>query len=389
MLKCFKRIVPLSLASVVSIACGLNHYALSLPGTGAPVAASHKVAIDDKDAGNPFVCPFFLDLVRSLARNGLPPGFFLGGEGKPAASGLDLRAILLYEAGVLKAPVRLLMPGRSGQEVRFSLSMPALPETEPTKLGQSSEQTKPALGKGEQSTVQKLSTPSALGPALSLDLSKFHEPSLEQTKDKGESSLPVIASAQSPLGDKNVPSPLLNSFRLWTVSEDTERYEKPRSDQALAVRKEPFQGSFLVVVPGAINSVEGRTFSVKKGPLLAFAKGKLLNVETPQGRIGLLPGTCCLVDFTEADALRIRVIESSESTFGAGVKFEVDGKMEEVRLSKGDQFVLSSAQNGGRWTKTQFSPAALLANEAFVQSGKFKGDPELQAVIDQLRMRLK
>lgn len=386
MLKCFKQIVPVPLAFVVSIGCWLNQSALSLPGTGAPIAASHKVAIDDKDAGNPFVCPFFLDLVRSLARNGLPPGFFLGGEGKPAASGLDLRAILLYEAGVLKAPVRLLMPGKSAQEVRFSLSMPALPEAEPAKLGKNSEQPEPTLGKGGESAAQKLSPPSGLSPALSFDLRKFHEPSAEQTKDN---DLPVIASMQTPLGDKNTSTRLLNSFRLWTVSEDSERYQKSRAEQAGEDKTEPYQGSFLVVVPGAINSVEGRTFSVKKGPLLAFAKGKILNLETSHGRIGLLPGTCCLIDFTEADALRIRVIESAESTFGAGVKFEADGKMEEVRLSKGEQFVLSNARNGGRWTKTQFSPSALLANETFVQSSKFKGAPELQAVIDELRMRLK
>ena len=49
-----------------------------------------------------------LEMAKLIGRTGLPQGFFLENDSPfPDGSGVDLRTLLLYQAGLIKMPIRL------------------------------------------------------------------------------------------------------------------------------------------------------------------------------------------------------------------------------------------------------------------------------------------
>lgn len=409
------------ITTVVIIGWSANTEALSFPGSGAAIIAGRQVSPEDTDSVNPFSCPFFLDMVRSLARSGLPSGFFLGVEGKHRAPGLDLRAILLYEAGVLKAPVRLLLPSTRGNKgPNLNLSMPSMLDPDGLDQGQGgvinnqSSLQRAKLGAAAEQLPSLSAFPPTLTPSLSLDFNKFQN---ELTQRQNKDQLPQQASSDVPKinfpltgGASVAQSSEFNAFRLLTVNldKDSPGQKVAGRNDSLSVDPEAYRGTLFVTTPGAVRSIEGRVFFVKKGPILAVVKGKPLTVETQLGQISLLPGTSCMIDFPNAELLRVRILECAESRLGAGVRFKVEGKGEELRLSAGEQFLLSNRKLGQvertivqgsaagseaseqYWAKGKFSPGDFADKDVLFQASLLKTVPaESRFTINELRSRLK
>lgn len=364
------------------------------PGTGAPMAAFKKLNAEG-DSSNPFAYPFLMEIAKSLARNGLPPGFFLQGEGKTSAS-IDLRAILLFEAGILKAPVRLLVPSKKSDEKVPSLSLPPVPEGGPQFPGDEKVGIVPVPAQPEPLQAE----PDR--PKLSLDFDRFQ---LELTKPQNKNELVepgkeiamTVTAAKPPVHSDS------NTFRLWTM-----RTEGPPLSQ-IAIKNQPkidsYQGSFIFASPGTISSIEGRFFSLKRGELLASSRGKALVFNALQSQITVSPGCSITLDTDGKGLVQVNVLEANDSP--VAVKFKNKNGLEELRLSAGEQILLSdqpltgaertrldtllsgSSNHGETWAKGKFSPSSLAEKNALFKGDALYSSQEFRTAIKSLRARLK
>lgn len=366
------------------------------PGTGAPISALNKLT-PEGDTANPFAYPFLIDIAKSLAKAGLPPGFFLQGDAKSGAA-IDLRAILLFEAGILKAPVKMMVPSKKRDEKVPSLSLPAIPDSGKQFPGDE----QPAVsttapGPGSDSTVSK---PDAGGPKLSLDFDRFQ---LELIKPQNKNEL--VASPGMTFAARTPPSAGadVNSFRFWTLRTEGPPLApfNPRS----AMLKSDYQGSFVVAMPGAVKSIDGRVFGLKQGGLLAYSQGKPLVLDASKSQVVLSPGSAVAVDNKGKGVIEMHVLETGSDS--VSVKFKNKGGLEELRLRAGEQLVWSEAplspgekslisnplpgpgNHAETWAKGKFSPAAYAE-----KSQLFKGDllipsSEFTSAVKLLRGRLK
>lgn len=385
--------------------------AKSFPGTGAPVAASKKVAPDDDSQINPFVCPFLLEMARSLAHNGLPAGFFFKTEEKPLASGLDLRALLLYEAGILQMPVRLFVPAKSSTDAKLKLALPGDSVGGVYSKNNALAPTLAVPEAGSQPLPEGQSSPAMKSdvPSLSFDLGGMH---IGMVPGRNKLSSPENEDSLGSLSDKGEQAEKAQSymFRLWTVDPKS---RNPVADYSKVIDKMNiadggvYHGSFLVTTPRCIDSIEGRTFYLKNGSALVSARGKNLAVITPLARIMLAPGSTCVVDLTIKDLLRVFVLECEGSSLGIDVKFNADGKGELVKLGSGellmralgklnlaDKTILpadAQVQDGDHtsWAKLKFSVRSFVVKETLL-GADFPGITlEQKTAINELRSRLK
>lgn len=396
-----KKISAQSAAALTMIAAISPSAAIAgpYPGTAAPLAVVRKLT-PEGDHANPFAYPFLMDIAKSLAKAGLPPGFFLQGDNKSASS-IDLRAILLFEAGILKAPVKMMVPSKRRDDKVPSLSLPAIPDTDKQFPGDEN----PAVATSAPAASEKaITAPTSSNPRLSLDFDRF-QLELIKPQNKNELSDPTKQSIAMSFPVKHLPGTGTdsNTFRLWTLR---------TTGPALAASRNPaasegvnYQGSFIVAMPGTIKSIEGRLFGLKEGRLLASSQGKALVLDAARSQVLLSPGSTVALDSKGKGLLELHVLEAGSGS--VAVKFKTKGGMEELRLRAGEQLVWSEnpltpvekalvasplpgpGNQAESWAKGKFSPGAYVERSPLFKGEILLPNPEFYSAIKSLRGRLK
>lgn len=367
------------------------------PGTGAPIAALRQMTSDGTDPSNPFSYPFLANITRSLAKNGIPPGFFVGTEGKPVG-GIDLRTLLLFEAGVLKSPVKLFMP-RKRDENLPSLAMPAIPESSgempsldlPRRISNPSES-----NQGSDDAPQVVTKP-GLGPTV-LDLSRIKLGVAGSSSANQGTSLESPILAHTTLG-MGTTSPLPSKFRFWTVYPGNKVAAKKTPPPAST----DFDGSFVLSSPGGVKSIEGRSFNLKSGRILASTKDKEITVDTPLAKVAIAPGATALVEILKPGLTLVRALEGGSGQSEISVR--INGKTEPEKLAVGEDLLLgdhtissadktlagisSSDSSSENWLKGKFNMNTVLDKEPFLRVDSPDQSIELRSAVDSLRKRLK
>ncbi len=395
--------------------------ASTIPGTGAELAVIRQTT-PSGDPSDPYSYPFLADIARSLARNGFPPSFFLGLDNK--APGIDLRTILLFEAGILKNPVKLFVPPKQKKSPYPSLSMTAIPESSGLMPSESAAllQAQPGLTTTAKSEIKSdaANKDENSGTTLNMDFNKF---SIDLSKSALKNELTertqpdsnTLAMAPA-LAVQDDSRPRANdlSFHFWTVPQAAAApsLQSPKSDFV--------EGSYVMMSPSGLKAIEGRIFFLTGGHMLASSKQKLIIADTPVARVSVDAGASAFVEIVKPGLLRVRVLETKRGEHSVSVKFKYAEKQEEIRLSAGDDLIVSdkpltdtdralqvssksskssdksnsksshkinnSAEN---WNKSSFSAKALFSSEAFFRTDLDEQNPaQKQALID-LKKRVK
>jgi hypothetical protein len=383
--------------------------AAAIPGTGAPLAALRRMT-PEGDPTIPFSYPILSDIAKSLAHSGFPASFFLNMDGS-GGPGIDLRTILLYEAGILKTPVKLFMAPRKKKPDFPTLSAGSIPESSgqipsltpalktPGSLG-------PAGSAQPDAAAGSPSGQDGAGPALSLDLNRFSvdlfvSPGKEARPERANQDAPPSLAMVQPLRfGPQTAGAQEDNFRFWTVPREI---AVPECGSGL---KSSFAGSFVMMSPRGLKAVEGRMFFVSEGHLLASSTGKAIVIDAPAARVSIEAGASAYVEIDKTGTVRVRVLESKAGEHGVGVKYNSEGKACEIRLAAGDDLLVAShnltekeksaqsgasspADHGDNWNKTTFSPAGLLSADSFFAESAPYQNSEQRSAIGSLRKRLK
>lgn len=375
--------------------------------TGAPLAANRQMTSDGSDPTNPFSYPFLANITKAMAKNGVPSGFFLGG-GDPKNSlgvGIDLRTLLLFEAGVLKNPVKLFLPSKRKAEDNLpSLSMPAMPESSGEMPSLSRRLSNPEESQNKEPLPPSVAAQPGVAPTVSLDLSKFRAP-IAPGSESGETGESNRVLAQGPLG---VPlSPTLghaasgaNKFRFWTV------YSGVRIPEAKIPGFEPtdYEGSFVMTSPGSIKLIEGRTFHLKSGKILGSSLDKSIAVETPLAFISIPAGASAIVEMVKPGLTVVRALETNDNS-AIQVRMTQANKSTEHMLKSGEDMLIAdhsvtatdrtvagvatTGESSELWTKGKFNLGSYIDKDSFLRSDSADQNPEQRSAINSLRKRLK
>lgn len=369
------------------------------PGSGAPLSVVRKLTPEGEQA-NPFAYPILMDIAKSLAKQGLPPGFFLQGESKSSNS-IDLRAILLFEAGILKAPVKLMVPSKKRDDKVPSLSLPAIPDSDKQFPGDEN----PAVATSAPPAREKtIAAPESSNPRLSLDFDRF-QLELIKPQNKNELSDPSKQSIAMTFPVKPaVVGSDSNAFRLWTLRTEGPPLSASRNKSASA-DGQGYQGSFILSAPGSIKSIEGRLFGLKEGRLLASSQGKPLVLDAARSQVLLSPGSTVALDSRGKGVLELHVLESGSGS--VAVKFKTKGALEELRLRSGEQLVWSESaltaaekslianplpgpgNHAENWVKGKFSPGSYAEKSQWFKGEILIPNSEFHSAMKSLRGRLK
>ncbi len=385
-------------------------------GEGAVVAARQMAPTGDPN--NPFSYPFITTVAKAMIRNAssFPAGLLLGTDAKQG--GIDLRPMLLYELGILKSPVKMFASPRGQKKTdEFpSLSVTSIPEASgemPTvtprlKPPTSLEGTDSSVSEGvasEAITIRKSPPPRDEKSSLNVDLSKF---SIDLSRDrvknevtsKLDSNLDVLAM-MTPLSAEKGQAAMSpdHAFRFWTVPAAAAR--PPLS----FAKNENYEGSFVMMSPAGLRAVEGRTFYLSSGRLLACSRAKQIEVDTAHAKIKIDPDATAFVEMVSPTLTRIRVIESSSSAPGVSVNLNLKGKSDQFKLSNGDDLIISeepitaedksiqsksgTASSGDHWNKTTFAVKELLQSEQFFSTDQKNQNPEQRSALTALIKRIK
>lgn len=401
----------LTIAASLALVSFLNSTPASLAAfmhsTGAPLAANRQMTSDGSDPTNPFSYPFLANITKAMAKNGVPSGFFLGG-GDPKNSlgvGIDLRTLLLFEAGVLKNPVKLFLPSkRRSEDIAPSLSMPSIPESSGEMPSLSTRISNPEESQSKENVPPTVVAQPSASPSVSLDLTKFRSPATSSS-ESGDANEPKSILAQGPLGVpfssalSNAVSGV-NKFRFWTV------YSGVKIPEARLPGFEPsdYDGSFVMTSPGAIKLIEGRTFHLKSGKILGSSLDKSIAVETPLASVSIPAGTSAIVEMVKPGLTVVRALESRDNA-NVQVRLVKTGKQEELSLKSGEDILIadhsvtatdrtvagiaSSGESSELWTKGKFNLNAFLDKDAFLKSDSPDQNAEQRSAISSLRKRLK
>lgn len=385
---------------------------------GAIIAA--KQLMPTGDPNNPFSYPFITNVAKALIRNAssFPAGLLLGLD-QSKGQGIDLRPMLLYELGILKSPVKLFAsPKQQRKTDDFpSLSVTSIPD-HPGEMPTAAPRLKPpgsldaqdpsAASEGvasEAVTIRKARPTNEDGAGLNVDLNRFAiDLSTDHVKNevtsKLDSNMDVLAMI-TPLSIEKGQSAVSPeyAFRFWTV---------PSADlrQPVGVPKdERFEGSFVMMSPEGLRAIEGRTFSLGHGRLLACSRAKSIDVNTAQAKIKIEPGATAFVEIVSPGVTRIRVLESSPSAPGVDVKLGLKNKSDQFKLSNGDDLIISeepiseqektlqskagTASGGDNWSKTTFSTKDLLNTDHFFSTDQKNQNLEQRSALMALRKRVK
>lgn len=314
--------------------------------------------------------PILLELAKLIGRTGLPAGFFLQNDSAfPEDAGLDLRTLLLYQAGLIKMPIRL----QTGHKVTPStnavpsLAVPPIPEhiqelsaAQPSDLPNLESMPLPRDPEGHQVVPQKASVgeparisiamskaPSApsAAPMLSFDYARLHT---DLGKDAVESSdsrelnadIPRLAMAMP--RTNAMPFITNNAFRLWTYHPDAPEIT-PRSSESAGGTT--FNGTFVVASIGVIKSITGRHITLAPGRLLASNHGGELLFQTGLAEVSVPPETTAVIEVIaqgQSHTIKIYALESRDSH---DVVISLAGSKEKpLKLATGELLIVGDHQ---------------------------------------------
>jgi hypothetical protein len=413
-------------------AAGQSQYvfAAAIVGTGGEIAAARQMAVDkNADPANPFSYAILRNIAKALTKNGFPASFFLGLDSR-SGPGIDLRTILLYEAGVLKSPVKLFMPQRSKKKSDTpTLSIGAFPEGSGQMPSAAPKLDNPDILDAQKDGDNKSDAAAAAdarrrakeaveaNSALSIDLNHFDsQPAPLNTKkhkkhkdsDVPKGGLGAIAGDLETLAmmrPLSIESPRAvnteeNAFRFWTVPQALNLSDR------FVVSDAPFSGSFVMMSPQGLKGIEGRSFTMKAGHALVSNAGRAITLETPAAKVSVEAGATVFVELDKNNVCRIRVLEAKNPGHDVSVEYtSTDGKNNDLQLAAGDDLLVADhtlsdsdkanltkpATVGGadNSVKASFSPKELVNSDTFFSTDGTQQNPDQRAAMTQLRERLK
>jgi hypothetical protein len=313
------------------------------------VAGSNKLMQGvSADPNNLSFSPILLDLAKLIGRIGLSPGFFLQNDSifsnEPS---IDLRTLLLYQAGLIKLP---LHNRQRGEAVKASdvptLSIPSIPEKREPLTDRSAVNMRdelPNLASAplprEMQRDQVVPPPPNVGQPgdvtmIAARVSGSHQPAstplvsidvprLQEDLTAADRTAPGVTQIVADIPHLAMAMPRTNAmpfitrnmFRLWTWRTDAENAEGANGGNVEApATTASFNGTFVVATAGAIKSITGRHFTMAPGRLLANNQGGELLFETALATVSLEPEATAVVEVTSqnnATTVKIYALESS------------------------------------------------------------------------------
>lgn len=379
--------------------------------------------------------PILLEMAKVIGRSGLPAGFFLQSEGNFADEpSIDLRSLLLFQAGLIRTPVRIMtskrpaskpdffptlsvgpvLQPRKGLSVEEIKDMPNLSSTPLPRDPQSSQVVTPRANVGSPDRISISgdgdTTKIASTPMLSFDLSRVQADlnQVEPTNDaKAELQAQLPRLALSLPRTSSLPFTTRNMFRLWTF-----RPEGSALNKAVATDGGVnYTGTFVVATGGAIKSITGRHFTLGQGKLLANNQAGELLLRTDAATVSIEPETTAIVEVVQngtAFATRIYALESgsgnSVTVTVASSKSDPSTKPQVIALKAGEALVVASeplsdndiaglhltnrTKIGEYVSRGNFSVDRQVERELMLKSDMLEKSTERYAALNSLRQRL-
>lgn len=380
--------------------------------------ASHKKLVSGTESGSVDdigFSPILLEMAKIVGRTGLPPGFFLQNENPsfPEQPGIDLRTLLLFQAGLLKLPTRISGGDRKQQSGPI-LSMPSLHPT--SKLFPESKESGPQLDsphmpsepEGTQVITPKRQVGSpdeisiaeeprlsmSTAPIISFDNGIFQASGDMPTPNPHEAPL-TMATGMPRAG--TLPFVTHSLFRIWTYR------STPAKSASTAKSDTPYNGTFVIASPGVVKSITARNFTLGGGRLLAHNEGGELIFKTQFADVSLDPQSTAIIELTEKGALKVLALESA-SGGGVSVTTKVDNKTKLTNLLSGDEFIvapraLTDADLANSYSSTRkvdsfaakgnVALSQLVEKEALLRADMPSISGEQRFAINELRRRLR
>lgn len=314
--------------------------------------------------------PILLEMAKLIGRTGLPPGFFLQNDSFPDEAGVDLRTLLLYQAGLIKMPIRLITGRREPARTQSAptLILPSIPEPRKAMSSESLDTGFPSLASTplprDPDGTQVVSPRTTIGspdkiriadaasgarpaptPLLSIDVSKLQQDLKIFGDDRNSSTelkqdLPQLAMAMP--RTNAMPFITKNAFRLWTYRGETNDKSQAHG-RDLDVPRPEFNGTFVVATTGAIKSITGRHFVMSSGKLLASNQGGELLFNTTVGAISVEPNSTAVIDVNQQAGNTTVRIYALEAEGNASIVVETIGtKAEKLTLAPGEALILAN-----------------------------------------------
>jgi hypothetical protein len=317
--------------------------------------------------------PVLLQLAKLVGRIGLSPGFFLQNEGLFSTEpGVDLRTLLLYQAGLIKLPMHVNDSKKSTgnpDDSLPSLSFTTIPE--PRKpIADAQDSDLPLVGSdplpremerdqvitpkanvGEPDKISILafrpdgSARPASAPMVALDVTRLQSDLVEMDKKQHPDSVELTADiphlAMAMPHTNSMPFITRNMFRLWTWRTG-ETSGADDSDELPLARAGNYSGTFVIATTGAIKSITGRHFTLGSGRLIANNQGGELLFQTDVAGVSVEPEATAVVEVVSqnnATTLKVYAIESGDQH--AVVVTLPDGKTKTLKLAAGEAMLVS------------------------------------------------
>jgi hypothetical protein len=318
--------------------------------------------------------PLLLEMAKLIGRVGLSPGFFLQNDGvfsdEPS---IDLRTLLLYQAGLIKLPLHgnplkkspdmkeqtvptLSFPGIPEQTEMLSAAPPSdLPSLESDPLPRDIERDQvltPHASVGQPDRISIIAKAPNTGATphfqsdtmVSLDIgqlqSELSDPDERQPRPtRLVADIPHLAMA---MPRTNVmPFITRNMFRLWTWRTDADN--ATGAEELPAAHTHNYNGTFVIATTGAIKSITGRHFQLAPGRLLANNQGGELLFQTDLATVSVEPEATVAVEVVSINNNNLMKIYSLESSDQQGVVVSSpNGKEKPWRLGPGEMLILAN-----------------------------------------------
>lgn len=354
--------------------------------------------------------PILLEMAKLIGRTGLPPGFFLQNDSTfPDEPGLDLRTLLLYQAGLIKMPIRLITGRKepAHTEGAPTLAMPSIPEPRKgittqdpssllpslasTPLPRQPEGTQVITPKRSVGTPEKISFPLdeagtlAQTPILSIDISKLQADLKVFGEDTAapeiKTDVPQLAMAMP--RTNAMPFITKNAFRLWTYRPEGKAHGLSSENDAMP----GFNGTFVIATTGAIKSITGRHFVLAPGKLLASNQGGELLFKTDSASISVEPNSTAVIEVTQdvqvpGATIRVYAIEARDS---AAVSVTSPAKDEAYKLHPGEMLTIKDPKTIAR---SGFSVKEFVEKNLIANPQASANDAEHYAALSALKKRV-
>ncbi|HEY9789045.1 MAG TPA: hypothetical protein V6D22_01515 [Candidatus Obscuribacterales bacterium] len=317
--------------------------------------------------------PVLLQLAKLVGRIGLSPGFFLQNEGLFSTEpGVDLRTLLLYQAGLIKLPLHVNDSKDTTADKDNSLpslSFTTIPEPrKPIEEAQTSDLPlvgseplpreierdqviTPKTNVGEPEKISILafrpdgSARPASAPMVALDVTRLQNDLVEMDKKQHPDSVELTADiphlAMAMPHTNSMPFITRNMFRLWTWRTG-ETSNSGKTDELSLDRAGNYSGTFVIATTGAIKSITGRHFTLAPGRLVANNQGGELLFQTNVAGISVEPQATAAVEVVSqnnATTVKVYAIESADQH--AVVITLPNGKTKSLKLAAGEAMLIS------------------------------------------------